>query len=65
MVEFWELLLVPSGLYRVGIAGAFFDFMKGSFHWCINNVISYVWVVAPDASFERITEAFVMAEFST
>jgi len=67
MVEFWEFLLVPSGLCRAGITGAFsrfYDFVKGGFYRCINNVVSYVWVVAPDAPFERITEASVMAEFS-
>ena len=42
----------------------FYDFMKGGFYRCINNVVSYVRVVAPDAPFERITEASVMAEFS-
>ena len=42
----------------------FYDFVKGGFYRCINNVVSYVRVVAPDAPFERITEASVMAEFS-
>ena len=39
-------------------------FVKGGFYRCINNVVSYVRVVAPDAPLERITEASVMAEFS-
>ena len=39
----------------------FYDFVKGGFYRCINNVVS---VVAPDAPFERITEASIMAEFS-
>ena len=41
----------------------FYDFMKGGFYRCINNVVSYVRVVAPDAPFERITEASMTAEF--
>ena len=42
----------------------FYDFVKSGFHRCINNVVSYVWVVAPDAPLERITEASVSADFS-
>ena len=46
------------------LSSRFYDFVKGGFHRCINNVVSYVRVVAPDAPLERITEASVMAEFS-
>ena len=42
----------------------FYDFVKGGFYQCVNNVVSYVWVVAPDAPFERITKASVTVEFS-
>ena len=42
----------------------FMIFVKVGFYRCINNVVSYVRVVAPDAPFEQITEASVMAEFS-
>ena len=67
MVEFWKFLLVPSGLAKQGLPvlfSRFCDFVKGGFHRCINNVVSYVRVVAPDAPFERITKASIMAEFS-
>ena len=46
------------------LSSQFYDFVKSGFHRCINNVVSYVRVVAPYAPLERITEASVMAEFS-
>ena len=46
------------------LSSRFYDFVKSGFHRCINNVVSYVWVVAPDAPLEQITEASVMTEFS-
>jgi hypothetical protein len=46
------------------LSSRFYDFVKGGFHRCINNVVSYVRVVAPDAPLERITEASITAEFS-
>ena len=46
------------------LSSRFYDFVNSGFHRCINNVVSYVQVVAPDAPFERITEASVMAELS-
>jgi len=46
------------------LSSRFYDFVKGVFHRCINNVVSYVRVVAPDAPLEQITEASVTAEFS-
>ena len=42
----------------------FYDFVRGGFHRCINNVVSYVRVVALDAPLELITEASITAEFS-
>ena len=42
----------------------FYDFVKSGFHRCINNVVSYVRVVAPDAPLERITKASVSTDFS-
>ena len=53
---------LPSRDYRCFFPGLY-DFVKGGFYRCINNVVSYVWVVAPDAPFEWITEASVMAKF--
>ena len=46
------------------LSSRFYDFVRGGFHRCINNVVSYVWVVAPDAPLERIIEASVSADFS-
>jgi len=46
------------------LSSRFYDFVRGGFHRCINNVVSYVRVVAPDAPLEQITEASVTAEFS-
>ena len=46
------------------LSSRFYDFVKGGFHRCINNVVSYVRIVAPDAPLERITKASVTAEFS-
>ena len=46
------------------LSSQFYDFVRCGFHRCINNVVSYVQVVAPDAPLERITEASVTAEFS-
>ena len=46
------------------LSSRFYDFVRGGFRRCINNVVSYVRVVAPDAPLERITEASVTAEFS-
>ena len=46
------------------LSSRFYDFVKGGFHRCVNNVVFFVRVVPPDAPLEQITEAFVMAEFS-
>ena len=46
------------------LSSRFYDFVKGGFHRCINNMVLYVRVVAPDAPFERITKASVTVEFS-
>ena len=46
------------------LSSRFYDFVRGGFHRCINNVVSYVRVVAPNAPLGRITEASVTAEFS-
>jgi len=54
---------LPSRDYRCFFS-RFYDFVKGGFYRCINNVVLYVWVVAPDAPFEQITEASVTAEFA-
>ena len=27
----------------------FFEFVKGGFYRCVNNVISFIWVATPDA----------------
>ena len=46
------------------LSSQFYDFVSAGFHRCINNVVSYVRVVAPDAPLEWITEASVTTEFS-
>ena len=46
------------------LSSRFYDFVNSGFHRCINNVVSYVRVVAPDAPLDRITEAYVSAEFA-
>ena len=46
------------------LSSRFYDFVNSGFHRCINNVVSYVRVVAPDAPLDRITEASVSAEFA-
>ncbi|XP_066357856.1 uncharacterized protein [Miscanthus floridulus] len=46
------------------LSSRFYDFVKGVFHRCINNVVSYVRVVAPDAPLEQITEASPLPDFS-
>ena len=46
------------------IPSRFYDFVKNDFHRCINNVVAYVRVVAPDAPLERLAESSVTAEFT-
>ena len=46
------------------LSSRFYDFVKSGFHQCINYVVSYVRVVAPDAPLERITKASVSTDFS-
>ena len=46
------------------LSSRFYDFVKGGFHRCVNNVVFFVRVVPPDAPLEQITEASVTAEFS-
>lgn len=46
------------------IPSHFYDFVKSGFHRCINNVVAYVRVLAPDAPLERLAETTVTAEFT-
>ena len=42
----------------------FFEFVKGGFYRCVNNVISFIWVATPDAPLQQIVDPSVTAEFA-
>ena len=42
----------------------FFEFVKGGFYRCVNNVISFIRVATPDAPLQQIVDPSVTAEFA-
>ena len=41
----------------------FFEFVKGGFYRCVNNVISFIRVATPDAPLQQIVDPSMTAEF--
>ena len=41
-----------------------FEFVKGGFYCCVNNVISFIRVATPDAPLQQIVDPSMTAEFA-
>ena len=42
----------------------FFEFVKGGFYRCVNNVISFIRVATPDAPLQQIVDPSMTVEFA-
>ena len=42
----------------------FFSFVRGGFHRCVNDVISFIWVATPNAPLQQIADPTVTADFA-